>query len=385
MPSNSYGKKDCKKNYFIWKDKYVEKRINDIIKCLTDNGIYLGKYYPYTSHNVGKLEIKKIHNHICQGRNKGKKGIGIFLDPSDCGSKNRKIKCDKRACIFENGKWYCRLHRPIKIKEREQKSKNKYDKLLFDLKEPNYSYIIGFIQADGHLIKASRGRGKMSIELSFRDGAILRKIKKIIPVYSYIKTRIRNTNFKKNYKSISLLVCDKNFRDTINYYGIPYGKKSDIIKPPIYDYSENDYWRGIIDGDGSIGFTKDNKPFISLVTASYKLFKSYCNFIYKHIGVKHNPKRNNRDNVYNVILFKEDCKKLISILYYDNCISISRKYKLSKKIIKLKIAPCVNKKWTRQEVKFIMNNSNKKCLLKFTDKKIHNFDNIRTAERKKNK
>jgi hypothetical protein len=262
----------------------------------------------------------------------------------------------------------------------------KKEDLLFDLREPNYSYLIGLIQSDGYLIKreGERGeKGKMTIELSMRDSSILRKVKKLIPVYSAIRTRVRDTNFKKEYKSISLFVYNKEFRRTVNHYGVPYGKKSNIIQPPKQKHSEVDYWRGIIDGDGSIGFTETKRPFVSLVTASNKLFKSYCKFIYKYIGIKHNPKRNKRDNIYNVILFNEDAKKILTVLYYKNCLSISRKYKLAIKIIKLKIAPLINKRWTEEETKYIMKNSNKDCLLKFKNKKVHCFYHVRAKQRKK--
>lgn len=41
--------------------------------------------------------------------------------------------------------------------------------------------------------------------------------------------------------------------------GMTYGKKSDIITIPIISFSEIDYWRGMIDGDGSLGFTKEDE------------------------------------------------------------------------------------------------------------------------------
>lgn len=268
----------------------------------------------------------------------------------------------------------------------------KKEDLLFDLKEPNYSYLIGFIQSDGYLIKrkGERGeKGKMTIELSVIDGSILKKIKKLIPVYSDIRTRVRDTNFKKEYKSISLFVYNKEFRRTVNYYGVPYGKKSKIIQPPKQKYSEIDYWRGIIDGDGSVGFTKDGNPFISLITASRKLFKSYCKLIYKHIGVKHNPKRNKRDKVYNVVLFNEEAKKFVGLLYYNKCLSINRKYKISAKILKWK-RPYNSKKftkpkhfWTKKEKNFLVNNSVKDCLLKFNELRPSSIKQIRCIERKK--
>ena len=58
------------------------------------------------------------------------------------------------------------------------------------------------------------------------------------------------------------------FRKWIKKY-VPVGKKSYIICPPKEEFSEVDYWRGIIDGDGSLGIAKSlgNAPFLSVITA----------------------------------------------------------------------------------------------------------------------
>lgn len=58
------------------------------------------------------METKKKEKHICEGYNKS----------------NRKCEC--KASIFENDKWYCKKHSPTKIKEREEKSWNNYIKKL---------------------------------------------------------------------------------------------------------------------------------------------------------------------------------------------------------------------------------------------------------------
>lgn len=206
-------------------------------------------------------------------------------------------------------------------------------KLLFDLKVPEYSYMIGFIQADGHLRSDTRNRGKLYIELSERDEYILEKFKELIPVNSTISKRSRKTNFINMCTTATLTVCFKEFRDTINYYGVPYGKKSDIIEPPKQEFSEMDYWRGIIDADGSLGYTGHGFPFLSLVTASENLKIAFCEFIYKYTGFEFNLNRNKRDNVYNIVISKEKCQKIVSMLYYKDCLSLPRKYDSSKEIL----------------------------------------------------
>lgn len=208
------------------------------------------------------------------------------------------------------------------------------ENLLFDLEQPEYSYMIGFMQADGHLAADSRNRGRLSIELSKVDKSLLEKFQNLIPVNSTLGERQRNTNFKEQHRSVFLKVYSKDFRDTINYFGVPYGKKSTIIAPPSMKHSPIDYWRGIIDADGSVGFTAKKFPFISLVTASENLKEAYCNFVYDVVGYKPNVNKNKRDNVYNIIITREYCQSLTSTLYYDGCISLERKYNASVEIDK---------------------------------------------------
>jgi len=262
--------------------------------------------------------------------------------------------------------------------------------LLFELKKPEYSYMFGFMQTDGHLQSNTRNRGRMSVELDEKDIFILQKFKELITVNSSLSTRNRDTNFKKQSISSVLTICNKSFRDTINYYGIPYGKKSNIIKPSLFEYSEFDYWRGIIDGDGSVGFTKENFPFISLVTASKELSDAFCEFVFRITGFNIKVNKNKRDEVYNITVFKEKCQLLISKLYYKNCLSLPRKYKISEKILNwirpdsMKLREIPFEDWVKKDIDFLVSHSVEQCLLKFKNIRSENSIKLKRArERKK--
>lgn len=248
-------------------------------------------------------------------------------------------------------------------------------KKILDLKTPEISYLIGFIQTDGHLQKNTRNRGRLSIEISTKDYDILEKLQQIIPVNTTIYTRIRNTNFKNNVSSTTLNVFDHEFRNAIVAFGVPYGKKSDIISPPRLPYLENDYWRGIIDGDGSLGMTGKKIPYISLVTASEDLYQSYKHWLQKY-NINIDVNRNLRDSVYNITLFREKAQKIISILYYDQCICLNRKLIAAHEAInwirpkEMKIVPR-QPKWTNSELKILKENNVSNCLILLPQRTIN--------------
>ena len=250
-----------------------------------------------------------------------------------------QIKCKEHG-IFKksaykhiNKKEGCPLCKKIEM--------NNYD---HNLKiDNNYSYMIGLFQTDGSMYETLRNRGKFSLSLSVKDEDIIYKLKKLIPYNSNISKRFKKTHFKRgdkiyeyNNEIISFTVSNKYFRNFLITCNIPYGKKSKFINPPINleNFSKIDYIRGLFDGDGSLGFTKQGFPYIGFVTESEKI-KDYLLIFFSEItsNVQKNVSRNKRDNIYNILIYKEDAVKFCKMIYYNNCLSINRKCEISKDII----------------------------------------------------
>ena len=218
--------------------------------------------------------------------------------------------------------------------------------------------MFGFLQTDGHLHKGVGNKGKLTLELSERDKHILYDFQKLIPCYSSVSKRVRSTNYKKEYISYVLSISNLSFRSIINALGIPYGKKSKNQKAPQTPHSEIDYIRGIIDANGSLGLTSQDLPFISLTTFSDSISDYFKRFIENQIGIKKRTKRNKRDDIYNISLFKEDATKIIKLLYTGKCLCLERKAHSAKRALswtrpshcraKTRLTP-----WTEEEDTFI--------------------------------
>ncbi|MEU0107900.1 LAGLIDADG family homing endonuclease [Streptomyces sp. NPDC006251] len=195
-----------------------------------------------------------------------------------------------------------------------------------DLTVPEYAYMFGFLQADGHLQQGAGQKGKLTVELSARDIGLLQKFQRLTPFYSRISTRTRSTNFAELHTSATWTLCSLEARTRLNELGLPYGRKSKTIAPPLVEFSSRDYLRGAIDADGSVGFTSKGFPFVSLTTASTAMASFLSGYAKEVAGAERTTKRNTRDGVYNVLYTVERAQRLAAALYYPGCLSLERKH-----------------------------------------------------------
>jgi len=202
-----------------------------------------------------------------------------------------------------------------------------------NLKIPEHSYFFGFVQTDGNLNKPfrERNKGRLRIELGKEDLYILRSFRRLFPlVFSSITSRVRDTNFKTNYRSYTFNIYDLKFREELYRLGVPHGKKSEDISSPKGNFSERDYIRGLVDGDGSVGITDEGFPFINFTVKSEKIKEYLFDIIERIAGERKRTNRNKRDDIYNIMVNREKAQEFIEYLYYPNCLVLKRKLKKAK-------------------------------------------------------
>lgn len=174
--------------------------------------------------------------------------------------------------------------------------------MFADLTNPDSAYLIGLLQTDGHHSGDIEHKGRVQLELAGGDAAILVAVSALLPCYSSVRYRVRTTNFKAEYRTATLTFCDQATRRRLVELGVPAGRKSSVIAPPPVPFSKADYVRGLLDGDGSVGFTCKGQPFVSFVTASEELAQFYCDTIWQVCGVRRTARRNTRDAVFNILV-----------------------------------------------------------------------------------
>lgn len=189
---------------------------------------------------------------------------------------------------------------------------------------PAHAYFFGFAQTDGTLYAGTRQRGRLTIELSQRDEEVLHSFAGLFDVYSRVSYRERVTNFGE-HRAAMWTVCDLAFRRELIALGLPAGAKAGTVAPPATALSERDYLRGLVDGDGSVGFTRTGRPFVGFVTASQPLAEFFCAQALAAVGAHRTPNRNTRDGVYNLMVAGDPAAELAAWLYPDGCLALERK------------------------------------------------------------
>ncbi|MEU0069790.1 hypothetical protein ABZ027_09665 [Streptomyces sp. NPDC006332] len=196
---------------------------------------------------------------------------------------------------------------------------------FMNLAVPEYAYMFGFLQADGHLSQQSRQRGRLTVEINAKDIDLLREFQRLTPYNSSITERTRSTNFAETAHSAIWRTCSLEARTRLNELRLPYGRKSKDIAPPRAEFAACDYLRCVIDADGSVGYTSQGLPFISLTTASTSIAAYLCFYAGKITGAERTLKRNARDDIFNILYTKENAQKLAAHLYYKGCLALERK------------------------------------------------------------
>lgn len=218
------------------------------------------------------------------------------------------------------------------------------------------SYIFGLLGTDGSLYLTTQNRGKITLEANIKDKDICEKLFHIIP-NSSLSERTRDTNFKEGYQSVIFSNHQLSFRQELIDFGFPIEDKTNNISIPNQEYSERDFWRGVIDGDGSLGFINDGSPFLSLVTKSENLKTEYCKMLLEKFGIEKNINRNKRDNVYNITIKNEDAINVIHYLYDDSVLFLDRKYQKALETYQwVRTVPKApsRKKWTPTQDEYIL-------------------------------
>jgi len=215
-----------------------------------------------------------------------------------------------------------RILRRHHIKLREGRFQKRYTcKIPSKNLTPETQYWIGFILADGCIVEHQNTESTLQILLWRKDIKHLQKALRWLkcqkPIY---KTSI----------NCSIHIGSQKLIDFLNDFGI-YPRKSRTVQVDNRLQNSKHFWRGVIDGDGSIHM-RGNSPVIDL-GGNKKVCQSFLNYC-QHIGVDTTPnKPNHNGQSYKAVIQGKKAEKIICNLYHTNQISLDRKQQLANEVI----------------------------------------------------
>lgn len=181
-------------------------------------------------------------------------------------------------------------------------------------KDESAAYWYGWLLADGNL----SDRWSISMALKGEDCYVLERLKQ----YVGSSAKVSNTNYfhkmlNRNVSASSFTFANKVLVGRLVEQGME-PRKSCREKLPKFDWLHGltapHFWRGLLEGDGSVSLKKGKHPAISLVGSNEILegFRMYCEVI---CGAKHGKQLRKRDygneNFRLIEYSGNDCRKIV--------------------------------------------------------------------------
>jgi len=190
------------------------------------------------------------------------------------------------------------------------------------------AYWLGFFAADGNLGKKNY---QIQITLKYDDRAHLEKFARAIKLTGKILDRERKREEGKISKECQICFKSKIMWESLTAKGILPEKSKNLIPPKVSENLEHHFWRGMIDGDGTIPVMTCQSYRRSLIQlcGTYEVcieFKNFAERIFGSIGTIFKDGNN-----YFVGSEGKIADKLINLLYHDARIYLDRKYALAMK------------------------------------------------------
>ena len=185
------------------------------------------------------------------------------------------------------------------------------------------AYWIGFLMADGCIIN-----NIVSLGLSIAD------ISHVIKFKTFMGSKHKINEYKSKTdgrEAIKLSIHSDKIVSDLSRFGVIKGKtKRATVKQ--LEFNPH-FWRGVIDGDGSVVRVKDKYPNISLV-GSDELCGQFLNFVKTvyHGSIK--TIVHNHENIYRIRFSGKVAKAVINTLYGDpNVTALDRKMETAQEIL----------------------------------------------------
>jgi predicted DNA-binding protein YlxM (UPF0122 family) len=209
------------------------------------------------------------------------------------------------------------------------------DESVFD--EPlsqEAKYWAGFLLGDGW-IGLEKDSWIFELRLAKKDIGHIYKFRGFLRSNHKVSIKVLKPNEDKKLKtrtSVGLRIRSKKLVKRLIDCGVGF-RKTYVAKVPKHLKTSIDFWRGLIDADGSISYTCEGYPLLSLCGTQEVVsqFKEFCCEIVGNINVKVRQ-HNLTEVLYTFTVSGRRAKDLIKTFYVDASVYLNRKYQKAMEI-----------------------------------------------------
>ena len=197
---------------------------------------------------------------------------------------------------------------------------------------PEQAYWLGFISADGCIVATARNPegSHLAMQLALRDKGHLVKLKEALGANASVRTRVHQT-FGKTLGSALLSVGSRRLTDALLALGVT-PRKSATMEP--WDGPAGlmrHYWRGMVDGDGSLA-RKGDGLYTIFLCGSEACVRGFARWAAQVCGTTAKPYT--RSGCWYVgVSGRHQVPKLVSALYEGAGVSLDRKQEIADRIL----------------------------------------------------
>jgi len=202
----------------------------------------------------------------------------------------------------------------------------------FDILTEHSAYWIGFLMADGSVQHRQHGSPELAIVLSSRDRGHLVKFRRFlesehaiidVPSVNAARFSVRSARLVKALEEYNI-VPNKTF----------------ITRAPDRLVNNRHFWRGVIDGDGTIGIYS-GKPRLELCGGKH-LVEQFVDYANKQTSTEASVRPTK--GIFRTQLLGTPALDMTAVLYEDCSIALTRKLNAAKNLAALGDAQIVNRR-----------------------------------------
>lgn len=207
------------------------------------------------------------------------------------------------------------------------------DRYFDKIKTPNQAYWLGFIYADGYVVKRKSDRSyELGISIQSSDVKLLEDFNNELGgvhniTHSHSEKYICDYPKASITDSVTLRIYSKNIVNDLIKNNVVQNKTQSSLFPVVEDDLFFDFLRGYIDGDGCIYVNQNN------VSASQVHITSANDEVLNYIKDKlflheiNSRVYKEKEKKYRIYINRENAIKLLEMIYYDeNVQKLNRKY-----------------------------------------------------------